>query len=118
MQSTGQTSIQASQPVQLSARTTANCLGSFLRAFPAPLAMSGYLFADERAIFGSWRLIVMITVFRPEFYRLRCLERRAGVFLSISPSLPWARFFGPFIQNPAAVRNTAVCWPGRRGVFA
>src|SRR5437588_3373352 len=39
MQSTGQTSTHASQPVQLSARTTANSLGSFLRALPAPLAM-------------------------------------------------------------------------------
>src|SRR5581483_1757626 len=39
MQSTGQTSIQASQPVQLSALTTANSLGSFLRALPAPFAM-------------------------------------------------------------------------------
>src|SRR5437588_9556281 len=39
MQSTGQTSIQASHPVQLSARTTASSLGSFLRALPAPFAM-------------------------------------------------------------------------------
>src|SRR3954471_17778622 len=39
MQSTGQTSMQASHPVQLSARTTASSLGSFLRALPAPLAM-------------------------------------------------------------------------------
>src|SRR5579875_617078 len=39
MQSTGQTSMQASQPVQLSALTTANSLGSFLRALPAPFAM-------------------------------------------------------------------------------
>src|SRR5436190_5634095 len=39
MQSTGQTSTHASQPVQLSARTTANSGGSFLRALPAPLAM-------------------------------------------------------------------------------
>src|SRR6266852_8476959 len=39
MQSTGQTSIHASQPVQLSARMTASSLGSFFRALPAPLAM-------------------------------------------------------------------------------
>src|SRR5215831_6052569 len=39
MQSTGQTSIQASQPVQLSARITASSLGSFFRALPAPLAI-------------------------------------------------------------------------------
>src|SRR6516225_7326336 len=39
MQSTGQTSIHASHPVQPSARMTANSLGSFFRAFPAPLAM-------------------------------------------------------------------------------
>src|SRR5260370_23868063 len=39
MQSTGQTRIQASQPVQLSARMTANSLGSFFRTLPAPLAM-------------------------------------------------------------------------------
>src|SRR5439155_19152858 len=39
MQSTGQTSIQASQPVQLSARMTASSLGSFFRALPAPLAI-------------------------------------------------------------------------------
>src|SRR5262245_50895997 len=39
MQSTGQTSTQASQPVQLSARTTASSFGSFLRAFPAPFAI-------------------------------------------------------------------------------
>src|SRR6266540_1807908 len=43
MQSTGQTSTHASQPVQLSAQTTASSLGSFLRAFPAPLAMSQLL---------------------------------------------------------------------------
>src|SRR5262249_25348827 len=42
MQSTGQTSMHASQPVQLSARMTANSLGNFLRALPAPLAM-GFL---------------------------------------------------------------------------
>src|SRR5947199_7138947 len=41
MQSTGQTSMHASQPVQLSARTTASSLGNFLRALPAPLAMTG-----------------------------------------------------------------------------
>src|SRR5262249_42353528 len=40
MQSTGQTSIQASQPVQLSARMTANSLGSFFLALPAPFAMT------------------------------------------------------------------------------
>src|SRR5947209_8409724 len=40
MQSTGQTSMQASQPVQLSARTTANSFGSFFRALPAPFAMN------------------------------------------------------------------------------
>src|SRR6516162_8170363 len=39
MQSTGQTSMQASQPVQLSALTTASSLGSFFRVLPAPLAM-------------------------------------------------------------------------------
>jgi hypothetical protein len=39
MQSTGQTSMHASQPVQLSARMTANSFGSFLRGLPAPLAM-------------------------------------------------------------------------------
>src|SRR5262249_4361501 len=39
MQSTGQTSIHASHPVQLSARMIAISLGSFLRALPAPLAM-------------------------------------------------------------------------------
>src|SRR5215510_3182797 len=39
MQSTGQTSIQASQPVQLSARMTASSLGSFFLALPAALAM-------------------------------------------------------------------------------
>src|SRR5262249_49463368 len=39
MQSTGQTSIQASQPVQLSARMTAISGGSFLRGLPAALAM-------------------------------------------------------------------------------
>src|SRR5262245_50535692 len=39
MQSTGQTSIHASQPVQLSARTTASSLGSFFRGFPAALAI-------------------------------------------------------------------------------
>src|ERR1700730_13582148 len=41
MQSTGHTSIQASQPVQLSARMTASSLGSFLRGLPAALAMVG-----------------------------------------------------------------------------
>jgi hypothetical protein len=40
MQSTGQTSMQASQPVQLSARMTASSFGSFLRALPAPFAMT------------------------------------------------------------------------------
>src|SRR5262245_8648086 len=40
MQSTGQTSMHASQPVQLSARTTASSFGNFLRALPAPLAMT------------------------------------------------------------------------------
>src|SRR5260370_40376724 len=39
MQSTGQTSMQASQPGQLSARMTANSLGSFFLALPAPFAM-------------------------------------------------------------------------------
>src|SRR6516225_1559539 len=39
MQSTGHTSMHASQPVQLSARTTASSLGNFLRALPAPFAM-------------------------------------------------------------------------------
>src|SRR5688500_6807175 len=39
MQSTGHTSIHASQPVQLSARTTARSLGNFLRALPARFAM-------------------------------------------------------------------------------
>src|SRR5262249_42547909 len=43
MQSTGQTSMQASQPVQLSARTTASSLGSFLRALPTPFAMTDNL---------------------------------------------------------------------------
>src|SRR5207244_808166 len=38
-QSTGQTSMQASQPVQLSARITAISAGSFLRGLPAALAM-------------------------------------------------------------------------------
>src|SRR3954447_3860011 len=40
MQSTGQTSMHASQPVQLSARMTASSLGNFLRVLPAPLAMN------------------------------------------------------------------------------
>jgi hypothetical protein len=40
MQSTGQTSMQASQPVQLSARMTASSLGSFFLALPAPFAMT------------------------------------------------------------------------------
>src|SRR5437867_633598 len=35
MQSTGQTSMQASQPVQLSARMTASSFGSFLRGLAA-----------------------------------------------------------------------------------
>src|SRR5262249_23299226 len=48
MQSTGQTSMQASQPVQLSARTTASSLGSFLRALPAPLAMRSVLYSGNR----------------------------------------------------------------------
>src|SRR5262249_17537843 len=39
MQSTGQTSTHASQPVQLSARTTASSLGSFFLALPAPSAI-------------------------------------------------------------------------------
>ena len=39
--------MQASQPVQLSARTTASSFGSFLRALPAPLAMSGILTSGE-----------------------------------------------------------------------
>src|SRR5207237_9941452 len=46
MQSTGHTSMHASQPVQLSALTTASALGSFLRAFPAPLAMMVILASD------------------------------------------------------------------------
>src|SRR5262245_23605967 len=41
MQSTGHTSTHASQPVQLSALTTASSGGIFLRALPAPLAMTG-----------------------------------------------------------------------------
>src|SRR5690242_10701219 len=39
MQSTGHTSMHASQPVQLSAFTTANSGGSFFRALPAPFAI-------------------------------------------------------------------------------
>jgi hypothetical protein len=49
MQSTGQTSTHASQPVQLSALTTASALGSFLRAFPAPLAMTMILAKEPLA---------------------------------------------------------------------
>src|SRR5262245_63413598 len=40
MQSTGQTSMQASQPVQLSAKMTANSFGSFLRGFAAVAALA------------------------------------------------------------------------------
>jgi hypothetical protein len=40
MQSTGQTSMQASHPVQLSARMTASSLGSFFRGLPAAFAIA------------------------------------------------------------------------------
>src|SRR5262249_10183429 len=53
MQSTGQTSTHASQPVQLSARTTANALGTFFRALPAPFAMVSPLSRDDKGILAD-----------------------------------------------------------------
>src|SRR5437879_5085733 len=57
MQSTGQTSTHASQPVQLSARTTASALGTFFLALPAPFAMtlprSGY--CRGRMVFPNYQ---------------------------------------------------------------
>src|ERR1700722_5532414 len=54
MQSTGQTSRQASQPVQLSALITATSLGSFLRAPDLAIAFPAYSRKQSQCVWQSY----------------------------------------------------------------
>src|ERR1700682_2190628 len=89
MQSTGQTSIQASQPVQLSARITASSLGSFFRGLPAALAMR--VFAPETL--SRWTGFILLvgnsTIFTIEYFcrKIQLWNRisscREGIFAAL-----------------------------------
>src|SRR5271156_1880389 len=101
MQSTGQTSIQASQPVQLSARMTASSFGNFLRALPAAFAMNEILHARYHQYIGE-----------PSTGMLAAFGRNANPIRRL-----WAGCWRSR-EDWAGLAQSAQAWPGPEGCRA
>src|SRR5262249_55185017 len=105
MQSTGHTSIQASQPVQLSARTTASSLGSFFRLPPAPSRMDESSVRDAAAT--AARSLLLELSYDVDFTRCK-RERRAGVGANAPHCLTAASTAPTLLPRSPAERNAGL----------